>query len=157
MKKVYKTYDDIIKEDVFKKSLFSLYDGYNENQSIDTLFATSCENLKDYYKRLANPKINIVLIKQLTRIQFSKKYGYDYYKSNVIVELLKGTENVIEIEINNTCTVALTYKNRLSFQVLTDENHSTPSTLTITGLQAYAKIAKNKAVIRPLQTLIERL
>ena len=157
MKKVYKTYDDIIQSEAFKKSIFSLYGGYNENQSIDTMFATSCENLKDYYRRLANPKINIVLIKQLTRIQFSKKYGYDYYKSNVITELLKGTENVIEIEISKSCTVALTYKHRLSFQVITDENHTTPSTLTMTGLQAYAKVAKNKSVIRPLQTLIERL
>ena len=157
MKKVYKSYGDIIQDDVFKKSLFSLYDGYNETQSTDAMFATSCDNLKDYYKRLTNPKINIVLIKQLTRIQFSKKYGYDYYKSGVIVELLKGTDNVIEIAINKSCTVALTYKHRLSFQVITDDNHTTPSTLTITGLQAYAKIAKNKSVIRPLQTLIERL
>lgn len=152
---IYTTYKDIFNHESFQNSLYSQFEGLNENQTSETLFATSLKNIMEVNEG-NNPKINIVLIKQLVRIQFSKKLGYGYYYSKVLESILKGTENAIHIQVTNSVVVELTWKSRLTFLVLTDSNHATPSTLTLKGIQTYQKIASNESVIRPLLKLLER-
>lgn len=132
----------------FQKSLFNAWDGFNEKQSRGSDFASSNKDINDIKALL-----NSVTVKQLFRIQLSKKHGYQFYYFNGLQSLLN--EGIQFIHSDYTVNL-LQVKQYIKVTIIKDEKQLTVFNLSENGLKQFKALDLNKGLYSVIWDLLQR-
>ena len=142
------TIENLRQSVAFRQSLFQSWDGLNEKQSKNPIFATSNAIINDM-----KAVLNSTTIKQLFRIQLSKKYGYTMYYLNGLETLLK-TGLTFNHQLH---TITLIQKNQyISVIIVNDKKETYTCNLSENGLKQLKKTAFNKVCYKVIWDILER-
>lgn len=134
----------------FKKSLLYRWDGYNEKTNRNSDFASSNNQINDVKALLKS-----ATVKQLFRIQLSKKHAYAFYYFNGLESILKN--DFIEF-VHSDYTVNLTMPKQYIVVRIMHKNDLEPTIVNLTesGLKQLKKLDLNKGLYSVVWDLLQR-
>ena len=143
-----KTIGQLRQSKAFKDSLFASWDGCNEKQSTTTPFATSNAIILD-----SNALLNSSTVKQLFKIQLSKRFGYTYYFYQGLTQLLE--DGLQFVHQGHTITLQ-SKKQHIVVTIVNIKNDMFTCYLSNKGLAQLKKSDFNKVAYKVVWDLLER-
>jgi hypothetical protein len=146
---MYTNYNDLHNNNDFRKSLFYAWDGLNEKMNKSSSFASSNKDIQN--KKML---LNSVMVKQLFRIQLSKRLGYTFYYFQGLDGMLKDG---IQFYIDDFRIVLNSEKQYIKVAVYDKKDvQAITFNLSENGLKQLKKLDLNKAVYKVIWDLLQR-